>query len=184
MHLILHTKLFYYAFTITNVYWPFWNSHKGSPPKNNGHSFNPHRFTGNLGRRREGTSRYCTCFLLMRAQCMCEAGGQNLSPGDPSFCSHVIKPLRTAVCISFDVGPGASVSVRLWEGVEDTSCWNTCEGFSFRPLQRGVGLISDHIKVCLRKLEEQRTSADLIVPTFWKRDTSTSRASDLRFKSP
>lgn len=107
-----------------------------------------------------------------------------LPPGDPSFCSHVIKPLRTAVCISFDVGPGASVSVRLWEGVEDTSCWNTCEGFSFRPLQRGVGLISDHIKVCLRKPEEQRTSADLIVPTFWKRDTSTSRASDLRFKSP
>lgn len=162
MRLILHTKgFFYYAFT-TNVYWPFWNSHKGSPPKNNGHSFDPNRFTGNLDRRREGTSGYCACFLLTRAQCMCGEGGQTPTVFILFSCNQTPEnhSLHFYWC-----GTGGSVSARLWERAQDTSCWNRCAGFSFRAFQRGVGLISDHISL-FKRARRAKASADLIVPIF------------------
>jgi len=57
---------------------PLWNSHKGSTPPNNGHSFIPLRFTGNLNRLREREFQWqwLLYMLHMKAQSLCGEGGQ------------------------------------------------------------------------------------------------------------
>jgi len=120
-----------------------WNSHKGSTPPNNRHSFIPLRFTGNLNRLRERVpvavaivhAAYESTEFVWRGRS--DSHWEALHSGWwKGFLSHVIKPLRTTAC--------ASDSQRR-VGSGGTSRQNRCAGFSFRA--QGVGFISDHIKV-------------------------------------
>lgn len=117
--------------------------------------------------------------FCLRGHSVCGEGGQTPT-GRPFILFSCNQTPENHSLHFYWRGTGAGVFRRLREGAEDTSCRNRCAGFIFRAIQRGFWLICDHVKLCLRQLEEQKNHLNCV--NFFGK--ARLCALDLCFKSP